>query len=124
MKVRFAREVLVYLDKVRTGIGEAVHHGSGLSRRAHDHRIGRQGRIAIDAGAAGENARTWQLTLRHSTLDLVGQSERHIRRCVIHVPDTGDAVGQEQGELPVHSGERTDARIRPPGPHRMDVRVP
>ena len=47
-EVGLAGEIRVDLDEVRAMIGQCVYHGSSLGLRAHDDRVARQRRIAVD----------------------------------------------------------------------------
>jgi hypothetical protein len=97
-EVRLAGQILVDLDEVRAAVGERAYHCPSFCRRAHNDGVLRKRRIAVEAGAVGQEARADQLSLGQPTLDRGYQRERRVRRVVVHVANGGDAVGQDSGK--------------------------
>ncbi len=124
-EVGFARDVLVDLDEIRAARGELFHRGPRFYRRAHDDRVAGERRITIDRRTCGKKTRrTAKLAGRKPASDRAGRRQRRVPRRVVHVSDAGNAVGEEQREVPVTRGDR---RQRGVGRHvgdRVDVHVP
>ena len=104
-EVGLAGEVFVDLDEIGAIRDQLFHRGSCLCGRAHDDRVGPQGRVAIDRRACGEES-GWPAKIPFGQLapERLGQLERHVACSVVHVPNAGDAVSKEQREMPIRGG--------------------
>jgi hypothetical protein len=102
-EVGFPGDVLVDLDEIGAIRGELFHYGPSLRRGAHDDLPAEsQGRIAIDRRTGAEESGWAETTsLRQLALDRLGQPERHVAGAVVHIANTGDAVSEKQGKVPV-----------------------
>jgi hypothetical protein len=86
--------------------------------------VARQRRVAVDDGTVGEEAGTDEVALGQPALDRPRQFERRIGGRVVHVANAGDAVREEQREMPLRVAKRAEVHVPRHVGDGVDVHVP